>query len=80
MTGDGEATRDHLNVADVAGLLGVKPGTVRAYESRGQMPASAECPCCGLGPVWPREEIEQWLTARPGQGRRGIHQPNERIR
>lgn len=58
--------REQWGVADVAAHLGVRPGTVRAYVARGQMPP----PDGRLGrtPWWWAASIQEWT--RPGQGSR----------
>ncbi len=52
-----------IGVDGVAELIGVAAATVRAYVTRGQMPA----PVVRIGgaPVWPRALIERWLSSRP---------------
>lgn len=60
-----------LDVAGVAALLGIAPGTISAYKSRGRMPV----PIGRLGgsPIWTRRQIEEWRASRPGLGwRRGV--------
>ena len=59
-----------LDITEVARLVGVSPATITAYLSRRRMPE----PVMRLGriPVWSRPIIRQWLTARPGQGRRSV--------
>jgi hypothetical protein len=51
-----------LTIGDVARLLDVKPSTVRAYKTRGQMPA----PDGRLGrtPWWRTETITAWRSLR----------------
>ena len=51
-----------LRVEDVAKLLGIRPGTVRTYAARDQMPAPSYV---GRTPVWRREVIEEWARNRP---------------
>jgi DNA-binding transcriptional MerR regulator len=47
---------------DVARAVDVQPSTIRAYHSRGQMPA----PTGRLGekPYWDAEDIEPWIEDR----------------
>jgi len=56
----GAAVKEYLTVDEVAAHAGVTPSTITAYNTRGQMPRSTTCPCCGLGPVWARNIIEDW--------------------
>ena len=53
-----------LTIADVAARIEVQQSTVRAYVTRGQMPA----PTGRLGrtPWWSAQEIEPWLQSRKG--------------
>lgn len=67
--------KDYLTTQEIADLLGVQPVTVRAYSTRGQMPPANDCPCCGLGPVWSRYVIEEWLNER---GQRGSDRSRDR--
>ncbi len=54
--------REQWTTAEVAAHLGVSVGTVRAYSSRGQMPA----PDGRLGrtPWWWAETIRAWAASR----------------
>lgn len=60
---------DYLTIADIAELLGVTPGTVHAYRSRGYLPEPARL--FGRTPVWTRAVIKKWAGGRPGQGAGG---------
>ena len=62
LTGKGgaaEAIHGLYLVADVARSLGVAASTVRAYNSRGQMPAPTGH--VGRTPYWSPEDIEPWI-------------------
>ena len=58
---------DILTVAQVAKHLGLSVRTVEAYRTDGRMP---EATMVGRTPTWTREQIDQWMTNRPGQGAR----------
>lgn len=53
---------EQWTVADVATRLGVKESTVRAYVSRGQMPAPSGR--LGRTPYWTPKDLEPWLGGR----------------
>lgn len=64
-----------LDAAEVAGLLGVQPSTLRAMRAQPQrhrrldgMPAPIRT--VGNAPVWDRAEIEAWIAA-PVRGETG---------
>lgn len=66
------ADQPRLYTADVAALLNVKPGTLRSYVSRGQMPAPDGADRLkGLWwheatlTAWERPGRGNWHTARP---------------
>jgi predicted DNA-binding transcriptional regulator AlpA len=56
---------NYLTTEDVAARLGVAASTVRAYNSRGQMPAPTGH--VGRTPYWSPEDIEPWLEQRSTQ-------------
>ena len=58
---------DVLTVAQVAEYLGLSIRTVETYRADGRMP---EPTMVGRTPTWTREQIDQWMTSRPGQGAR----------
>jgi hypothetical protein len=60
---------DKLRAADAAGLAGIRTATWTAYVSRGQAP-KPDGHYDQRTPWWYRSTIEQWRTARPGQGSR----------
>lgn len=62
MTGE----RDVLDIAGVAEVLGVSPGTVRGYRHRGYLPD--EDGVAGGSPWWYRGTITAWDARRPGRG------------
>lgn len=49
---------DLMSAVEIADLIGVKPGTVNSYRSRGQMPEPYAVLACG--PIWLRSTIEHW--------------------
>jgi DNA-binding transcriptional MerR regulator len=49
----------HLTTEDVAAVLGVAASTVRAYNSRGQMPEPSGH--VGRTPYWTPEDVEPWI-------------------
>lgn len=53
---------DILTVADIAAAVGVAPVTIRAYVSRGQMPAPSGR--VGRTPYWTRKKIGPWIATR----------------
>lgn len=57
---------EQWSTVDVANFLGVAPGTVRAYSSRGQMPQPDGK--IGASPWWWASTIREWQ--RPGRGSR----------
>jgi excisionase family DNA binding protein len=69
---------DVMTTADVAALLGVNSSTVRGYAARGSMPAPDGH--FGRTPYWKRTTVEQWIAARPGQGRGGGRPRSARTR
>jgi predicted DNA-binding transcriptional regulator AlpA len=62
---------DLLDRRGVAEHIGVKPTTISTYLYEGQMPE----PALRLGrtrrPVWTRQQIDEWVASRPGQGAGG---------
>jgi predicted DNA-binding transcriptional regulator AlpA len=64
-------TDDLLDRAGVADYIGVKPTTISTYLYEGVMPE----PAVRLGrtrrPVWTRQQIDEWVASRPGQGAGG---------
>ena len=60
-----EGDEDRLYTSDAAALLGVKPVTLRAYVSRGQMPAPDGADRL-KGLWWHRSTLTAWK--RPGRG------------
>jgi len=58
-----------LGYAELAELLGVQQGTVRAYRSEGRLPKPD---VVRLGrPFWKPGTINAWQRQRPGRGRWG---------
>lgn len=55
-------------VAQAADRAGISASTWRSYVARGQAPQPAER--IGRTPLWGREEVDAWVTARPGAGTR----------
>lgn len=51
-----------LTTGDIAERLGVEESTVRAYHSRGQMPAPSGR--LGRTPYWTGDAIDPWLAER----------------
>lgn len=70
-----------LTTADVADLLGVKPGTIRLYRTSSrpggryeQHPFPEPDYHVGINPVWlagRKKEILHWAATRPGRGAGG---------
>jgi predicted DNA-binding transcriptional regulator AlpA len=58
--------RDWWTTRDVASYLEVSPSTIRAYVTRGQMPAADRR--IGREPVWRPETIRKWQRQRPRRG------------
>lgn len=52
-----------LTVEEVAERCGVQPGTIRAYNSREQMPQPDVT--YGRTPLWKPKTIETWMASRP---------------
>lgn len=68
-TGAGQTRlRDLRTLGDFAEALGVRPDTIHAYRSRGYLPDPIGT--VGTTPVWSRAQLDAWLEARPGQGRK----------
>ena len=61
-------TARYLGAADIARILGVSAGTVRAYIAQGRLPP----PDAAIGTVrgWTRRTIDDWQRNRPGRGAR----------
>lgn len=61
-------TARYLGAADIARLLGVSAGTIRAYIAQGRLPP----PDATIGTVrgWTRRTIDDWQRNRPGRGAR----------
>ena len=47
-----------LGLSELASVLGVKPGTVRQWHHRGQLPEPDAVLACG--PVWRQSTIDKW--------------------
>lgn len=63
---DDEPTPDALwDLPTVAEYLGVRPGTVRSYLARGQMPLPDMR--FGRSSVWRAKTIKDWHEGRPSQ-------------
>lgn len=58
--------RGRLTASQAATLAGIKPGTWRAYVSRGQAPGPVEH-LDGRTPLWDRAEVEAWIARRDGR-------------
>lgn len=59
---------DYMTAPEAAAAAGIEPDTFTSYVSRGQAPASS-ARIVGRR-VWLRADIEQWISNRPGRGRR----------
>ncbi len=57
---------DAWRIHDIGAHFGIKPGTVRSYRARGQMPAADGQD--QYGPWWHAATITTWT--RPGSGNR----------
>lgn len=68
-----------ITIEQIAGLVGVKPTTIRVYHSlatrrrrEGIKPLPGDMPApdqrFGVIPVWDRATITEWISRRPGQG------------
>ncbi|MFE3763853.1 hypothetical protein ACFXPI_19105 [Streptomyces sp. NPDC059104] len=71
---DGEHPDDLLNDKEAADVLGIGPGTVRAYAGQGYL--SRDESVYGTR-VWPRHEIEDRRDNPPGQGKGGGRRPGQ---
>ena len=61
-----ELPKDWWSVRDVAQYLGITPGAVRTYVSRGDMPPHERQ--IGLTNVWKPATIRKWNKRRPRKG------------
>ena len=57
-----------LTHIDAAEIVGVKPESWRSMRSK--LNAPEPCWHIGASPIWTRGVIEQWMTLRPGRGRK----------
>jgi DNA-binding transcriptional MerR regulator len=60
-------TDNLMNVADVAELANIGPGTLRTYVRRGYGPPVTNVAGHML---FQRADVDAWLASRPGQGAR----------
>lgn len=66
---------DLLFMRDIAGMAGVKPGTISNYRREGRLPEPDDTSVPDR-PRWRRDTVETWLAGRPGRGKRtDLRQP-----
>lgn len=53
---------DLVGITEIAGMLGVPRSTIRVWRVRGRLPVPATELACG--PIWFREDIEEWAAQR----------------
>lgn len=51
----------HINIAEMAGLLRMKPGTIRVMKCHNELPPTVNA--TGR-PLWNRDEVLNWLQTR----------------
>lgn len=65
-----EPLSHYMTLRQVAAYLGVKPSTITAYISRGQLGFPPPDAMVEDRKLWKRSTIEQWEAQRPYKGRR----------
>jgi hypothetical protein len=64
--------------SDIAEAVGVRPSTIRAYHSRGQMPPPTGH--VGATPYWEPKDIEPWIKERNSTVKRWVAEDMKRLK